>query len=409
MSLFNGLKLRSEAVGYKLRSRSRTVPFIIVILNALLGLPFYLYRMLANSKATFGDPERILIIRADRIGDMVLTTPIFKPLKERYPLAHIICMASTLSSQLIERNPYIDSVIKYDPPWFDRKKEDKIIRDYLNVLRLLRTQKFDMAIDLRGNVFNFIFLMLLAGIPQRVSFDAAFGAFLLTQAVPYEKGKHESDYFFDIVKALGGKQEPDPQAVLVLTEEEKEYAERFFRLQDITREDIIIALHPGAGQNRIYKRWPEERYSELGKALIDRFKVKIIITGSRAEINLASRIKKQIGEHAIVAAREICHLKHLAAVLKECFLCIGTSTGTLHVAAAVGTSAVVLCGPEDPRRWRPLGNNYLLIEKEVPCRPCREEICPYDGQCLRLISPECVLEVIEPLLVNRKINSSVPT
>lgn len=406
MSLFNYLKSRSEAVGYKLRSRSRTVPFIILILNALLGLPFYLYRMLANSKATPDDHGKILIIRADRIGDMVLTTPIFKPLKERYPSAHITCMASTLSSQIIEGNPYIDSIITYDPPWFDRKKEDKIIRDYANILRLVRTRGFDMAIDLRGNIFNFFFLMLLAGIPQRVSFDAAFGAFLLTCAVPYEKGKHETDYFFDIVKALGGKQEPDPQAVLILSEEDKDYAEDFFSSKNIAQEDIVIALHPGAGKNRIYKRWPEERYGALGEAIVKRYGAKIIITGSQGEINLAAGIKDQIGKNAILAAGEVCHLKHLASVLKKCSLCIGTSTGTIHVAAAVGTPVIVLCGPEDSRRWRPLGNNHLLIEKEVPCRPCREENCPYDGQCLKLISPNCVLETIEPLLLNKIENSS---
>ena len=407
MSLFERLKTRSEAVAYKLRSRNKIIPLIIVFLNALIGLPFNLYRLLANLTVKPGDPEKILIIRADRIGDMILTTPIFKSLKKRYPLAHITCMASTLSSQLIGGNPYIDSIMVYDPPWFDRKKGDKIIRDYLNILRLIRTYKFDMAIDLRGNIFIFFFLMLLAGIRQRVSFDAAFGAFLLSHAVPYEKGKHETDSFLDIVKALGGKQERDPQAVLILSEEENEYAGRFFRSQNISQEDIIIALHPGAGENRIYKRWPEERYSELGKALVKRFKAKIIITGSKAEVDLASRIKNQIGKNAILAAGEIFYLKHLAAGLKKCFLCIGTSTGTIHVAAAVGTPAVVLCGPEDPRRWRPLSNNHLLIEKQVPCRPCREEICPYDGLCLKLISPTCVLEVIEPLLVNRK-KSSVP-
>jgi len=400
LSFFERFKNRSENVAYKLRSNSKIIPSIIVFLNGVIGYPFSLYRLLTKSTMKTSEPERILVIRADRIGDMILTTPIFKPLKERYPLAHITCLASTLSGQLIERNPYVDSIMKYDPPWFDRPEKNKLIRDYLNILSLIRTQKFDMAIDLRGNIFNFFFLMLLAGIRQRVSFDAAFGVFLLTHTVPFIKGKHESDYFFDIVKALGGKQDTDPQAVVILTGEEKEYAENFLSSHNIAREDIIVALHPGAGQNRIYKRWPEERYYELGKALVKRFNAKIIITGSRAEIDLASRIRNQIGKHAVLAAGEICHLKHLAAVLKKCDVCIGTSTGTIHVAAAMGTPVIVLCGPEDPCRWRPLGNNHLLIEKEVPCRPCREGTCPYDGRCLKLISPKCVLEVIEPLLAN---------
>lgn len=406
MSFFERFKNGSENVAYKLRSNNKIIPSIIVFLNGVIGYPFSLFRSLTKSTIKTSEPERILVVRADRIGDMILTTPIFKPLKERYPLAHITCLASTLSSQLIERNPYIDSIIKYDPPWFDRPEKNKLIRDYLNILRLLRTQKFNMAIDLRGNIFNFFFLMFLAGIRQRVSFDAAFGAFLLTHTVPFIRGKHETDYFFDIVKALGGKPEPEPQPVLILAEGERKYAEKFFYSQNITQDDVIIALHPGAGENRIFKRWPEDRYCELGKVLVKRFNAKIIITGSKAEIDLASRIRNQIGENAILAAGEICHLKHLAAVLKKCYVCIGTSTGTIHVAAAMGTPVIVLCGPEDPRRWRPLGNNHILIEKEVPCRPCREGTCPYDGRCLKLISPKCVLEVIEPLLTSKIKHSS---
>ena len=406
LSLFERLETRAEAVAYKLRSKNKIIPLIIVFFNALVGLLFSFYRLLANSIIKTDDPQRILVIRADRIGDMILTTPIFKALKYRYPMAHITCMASTLSSQLIEGNPYVDSIIVYNPPWFDRKKGEKIFRDYLNILRLIQTRRFDMAIDLRGNIFNFFFLMFLGRIHQRVSFDAAFGAFLLTCVVPFKKGKHETDYFFDIVKVLGGESEPDPRGVIILSEEEKEYAERFFHSNSITKDDIVVAIHPGAGENRVYKCWPEERYCKLGRALVNRYMAKIIITGSKADIALASRIKNQIGENAILAAGEICHLKYLAAVLQKCSLCIGTSTGPIHVAAAMGTPVIILCGPEDPRRWRPLGNNHILIEKEVPCRPCREDTCPYDGRCLKLISPECVLEVIEPLLANGIRNSS---
>ena len=406
MSFFERFKNRSENVAYKLRSNNKIIPSIIVFLNALIGFPFSLFRLLTKSTIKTSEPKRILVIRADRIGDMILTTPIFKSLKERYPHSNVTCMASTLSSELVEGNPHIDELLVYDPPWFDRKKGKKEFHDYLNVLRLIRNRRFDMAIDLRGNIFNFFFLMFLAGIQQRVSFDAAFGAFLLTCAVPFEKNKHETDYFFDIVKALGGKSEPEPQAALILAEGEREYAEKYFYSQNITQDDVIIALHPGAGENRIYKRWPEDRYCELGKVLVKRFDAKIIITGSKAEIDLASRIKNQIGKNAILAAGEICHLKHLAAVLKKCYVCIGTSTGTIHVAAAVGTPVIVLCGPEDPRRWRPLGDNHILIEKEVPCRPCREDTCRYDGRCLKLISPKCVLKVIEPLLASKIKHSS---
>jgi lipopolysaccharide heptosyltransferase II len=334
---------------------------------------------------------------------MILSTPVFKLLDDLYPDSQIVCLASSLSSQLIEGNPHVDETLVYDPPWFDWCKDRKIFRDYLAILSLIRHSKFDMAIDLRGNIFNYFFLMFLAGIRQRVSFDAALGSFLLTLAVPYEKGKHESDYFIDIIRALGGKLVPDPQPFLSISTQEEEFAENFFHSKNIGPEDKVIALHPGAGPNRIYKRWPEERFCQLGKILVKRFNIKILVTGSKVEINLASRIKNSIGGNAILAAGEVCNLKHLAAVLKRCSLCIGTSTGTIHVAAATGIPVAVLCGPENSDRWRPLGNNNLLIEKDISCRPCREETCHNDGQCLKLISPEYVLEKIEPLLADMEI------
>jgi len=371
---------------------------MVLFVNAICGIPFRLYRFAVKRKARLCGSANILLIRADRVGDMILTAPVFEPLRARYPNAHITCMASSLSSQLIEGNPYIDSVVIYDPPWFDRKKGQKRFRDWLKTVRFIRAEKFDMAIDFRGNIFNFLLLMFLGGIRKRVSFDAALGSFLLTDLVPFEAGKHETDYFFDLVKAVGCKEVDEPKGVIALSEEEKAYAERFFRSNNVTSDDVVIAIHPGAGEKRVYKRWPAERYCELGKALVQEYGARVIVTGSKAEVGLASSVAEAIGEHAILACGEIRHLKHLAAVLKRCSVCIGTSTGPTHVAAAVGIPTIVLCGPEDPRRWHPLGNNYILIENEIPCRPCRENTCPHDGKCLRLITPECVMETIRPLL-----------
>ena len=396
--LFVDLKRRTDAIAYKLRTRSRIVPILALFVNAICGIPFRLYKFVVKTKTKLCGSANILLIRADRIGDMILTTPVFEPLRERYPNAHITCMASSLSSQLIDGNPYIDAVMIYDPPWFDRQKGQKRLRSWLKTVRLIRAEKFDMAIDFRGNIFNFFLLMFLGGIPRRVSFDAALGSFLLTDPVPFVAGKHETDYFLDLVKAVGCKEVNEPKGLIVLSEEENRCAETFFRSNNIADDDVVIAVHPGAGEKRIYKRWPEERYCELGKALVQKYGAKIIVTGSKAEIDLASRVAGAIGENAVLAAGKIYHLKHLAAVLKRCAACIGTSTGPTHLAAAVGIPTVVLCGPEAPRRWHPLGSNHILIEKEMACRPCREESCPYDGRCLKLISTECVLDVIEPLL-----------
>ncbi|GAI46351.1 unnamed protein product, partial [marine sediment metagenome] len=86
---FERLKLRKEAVAYKLRTRSEILPVLIVLLNEFGGLFFGLWRFIVHRRIHTSEPRRILVIRADRIGDMILTTPMFKALKERYPKAHI--------------------------------------------------------------------------------------------------------------------------------------------------------------------------------------------------------------------------------------------------------------------------------------------------------------------------------
>jgi lipopolysaccharide heptosyltransferase II len=389
------VKARSEAVAYKLRIRNKTLPFLIVILNAFCDLPFRLYQGLAKRKTEFGDPRKILLIRTDRIGDMILATPMFKPLRERYPDSWITCLASSLSSQIVEGNSYIDEIMEYNPPWFDRKKTKRYFRDYIRIWRVIHAHRFDMAIDLRGNYHNFFFLMFLTRIPKRISFDAALGAFLLTQKISFEPGKHETADFMDIVKALGGKPIDNPQPVLILSDKERTFAEGFFRSNNITSEDVVIAIHPGAGVKRVYKRWPEDRYVKLCKLLVQKYNAKLIISGSQAELDLTGRIQRQVGQQAVLAAGAVKRLKDLAAVLQRCSICIGSSTGIIHLATAVGVPVIVLCGPEDPRRWRPLGNKHTLIQKDVPCRPCREERCPCEGRCLRLITPEEVLAAAE--------------
>jgi len=393
--MFEKLKTQSDSFAYKLRTRRKAVPFCIAAVNAICGLIFWPFCRLAMRKSVPGVPTRLLIIRVDRIGDMILSTPIFKSLKELYPKATITCMASSLSAPLLAGNPHVDEVVVYDPPWFDRDRNKNYFHSYVNVFRYLRGARFDMAIDLRGNYANILFLMFLPGIRHRVSFDAAMGSFLLTKEVPFEPGKHETAYFMDIVKSLGGQTSKNPFPVYVVSSEEKEYADRFFRRHGLDKKDVIIAMHPGTGVKRIFKRWPKERYCELGKKLARRSNVKIIITGAKAEVDLAASIREEIGQSAVLCAGEVRQLRHLAAILQRCTVCVGSSTGIIHLASAVGVPVVVLSGPEDTDRWRPLGDKYTLVKKEVRCRPCREESCPYDGRCLRDITAEEVVAALE--------------
>ena len=392
--LFNDIQIQMNAFKYKLRTKNNLLVLLVICFNAFFDIPFALYRYIVKDKIKMQEPKKILVIRADRIGDMILSTPVFRWIKRLYPNSTIVCLASTLSSQLVSGNPFVDKTISYDPPWFD-KKSQRVLHDYLKIWKSIRAENFDMAIDLRGNYNNFIFLMSLTMIPRRVSYIVSVGSFLLTDKVCFEPGKHETEYFMDIVKYLGCDTIEGFHPDLELSSAENAYAEQFFRFHHITSNDLVIAIHPGAGTKRTYKRWPENYFMELGRILVENYNAKLIITGSKAEVDLAKRLEDGIGRNTINTAGKINNLKELAAVLQHCTVCIATSTGIMHLAAAVETPVIVLCGPEDYVRWRPLGDRHTLVVKDVACRPCREESCSYEGECLRSILPAEVIHSVE--------------
>lgn len=397
------LKNNYLAIKYKFRTNNKYLPLAIILFNSVIALFFNLYRLIFK-KDHNRVINKILVIRAEGIGDMVLATPIFRQLKKMYPHSHITCLATSLSAEVIEDNPNLDSVIIFDPPWYHQTKN---LRGYLKLFEIMkktRRERYDLGIDLRANYKNIFFLMFLTRIPIKISFDAAICSFLLDLKAPFEANKHECDNFFNILKVLGCK-EYNTNSEIYLSKEDQAKAEQFCKNHKLSTQDLKIVLHPGAAPNRLYKRWPLQYYQELGKLLIDRYQAKIIITCSLPEYEAATKLQEQLGANAIIARGEINSLKEVTALLALCDLCIATSTSIVHLASTVNTRQIVLCGPEDPKRWIPLGNNHILLKKDVACRPCSETHCPWDGYCLKSITPPEVLNCVESVLYAKEISS----
>ena len=118
-------------------------------------------------------PKKILFIRADYIGDVLLTTHTLKAIRERFPDAHISFLVSSKSRDILEGNPHIDTILIYDPPWFFKKGFVQAFHEYFKIVSLIRKERFDLAADFRGDARNILLLMVFAKIPHRVSFAAS--------------------------------------------------------------------------------------------------------------------------------------------------------------------------------------------------------------------------------------------
>ena len=152
------------------------------------------------------EPKRILIVRTDRIGDLVLSTPVIASLRKAYPNSYIAFMCRPYTEAIVKGNPYLDEVIVYD-----KYGKEKGFWATLKFARYLKRKRFDLALILhptnRAHLVTF-----LAGIPERVGWDQKLG-FLLTKRIPHTKQqgeKHELEYTLDMLRSL----DIEPQEIL---------------------------------------------------------------------------------------------------------------------------------------------------------------------------------------------------
>lgn len=374
--------------------KTRVIVFFLDVIGFVLWAIAHLFTpwKILGKRPIPAKPERILLIRADYIGDVLLTTHTLKAIRNRFPGARISFLVSTKSREILEGNPHIDDVLVYDPPWFFKKGRMQSFREYFQILSHIRKQRFDLAADFRGDVRNILLLTVFGSIPHRVSFATSGGWYLLTARAEYRKSLLEAEYHTIIAKTLGAQVDKEMQPEIFLGDKDREFADNFFQKYNIRGNDRVIIIHPGARQ--AVRQWPEERYAEVGRHLIHEYGAKIVLTGSREELPLINRINTLMNNVAIVGAAEINSLKQLTALFERCALYIGVSSGPSHLAGVARLPSVLIFGPEPISQWRPLGNKHVIIKKDFPCSPCNQKHCPIAENCIKSVKVEDVIQGI---------------
>jgi ADP-heptose:LPS heptosyltransferase len=268
-------------------------------------------------------------------------------------------------------------------------------QEYFRILSFIRKQQFDLAVDFRGDVRNILLLMVFGGVPDRVSFAASGGGYLLTLTAHYRKSLHEAEYHTIIAETLGAKVDKETLPEIFINDKDRVFVGNFFSKFGIKHDDMIVIIHPGARQS--VRQWPEERYAEVGRCLIAEYGAKIILTGAQDDLPLIKKINTLINKEAIVGATELNSLKQLTALFERCALYIGVSSGPSHLAAAAHLPSVLIFGPEPISQWRPLGNKHVIVKKDFPCSPCNQKGCALEENCIKSVTVEDVISGIRTL------------
>lgn len=346
-----------------------------------------------KSKVT--EPKKILIIRTDRLGDVVLSTPVITNIRVKYPGAYIAFMCSPCTRDVLAANPCLDEIIVYDKQGIHRS-----VIASLKFSRYLRKSGFDWAIILhptnRVNVITF-----LSGIPVRIGWDYKSG-FLLSKKLRYSKykgQKHELEYNLDIIRAAG-IEIVDKKPCFYLREPELSRIDELLKESNVFANDRLIVFHPAA--SCVSKRWPIDNFLKLTGMLDSLPGIKIVVVTGRAESVYADELMSKRPD--LIDLRGKLTISELGALLKRSSLLISNDSGPVHLAASIGIPVISLFSRNDPglspERWRPLGENSYYLHKKTDCSLCKAHNCGRGFLCLRKITPEEVFDLALSILRN---------
>jgi len=355
--------------------------------------------------------RRILAIRLDNLGDVLVTTPAIHAIKRSLPLAEIVLLASPVGAQAARLNPDLAGVIEYDAPWVDpwQRLPHDSARE-LAIVEQLRAEQFDAAViftSFRQSSLPAAYLAYLADIPLRLglSIDAS-GSLLTTRQRPLDIPLHEVERGLDLVAQVGLTTD-EIDLVLEVPADAANAAATWLSTQGIPpagiRRGPLVVVHPGCSMPA--RTAPPEQFAEIVTALIERLEATVVLTGTDDELDLVTsiidRLPPSIRPSAFAAAGTFA-FPAFCGLIQTADLVVTNNTGPMHIAAALKTPVVVLFAlTNPPEQWGPWRSPHRMLFHDVPCRLCYSRVCPHHQECLRLVSTDQVIETVTTLLAER--------
>jgi lipopolysaccharide heptosyltransferase II len=348
--------------------------------------------------------RRILAVRLDNLGDVLVTTPALHAVKASLPDATLTLLAGPVGAQVGRLNPDVDDVIEYAAPWMDpwhRLPQDSAREQ--RMIAVIRARAFDAAIiftSYHQSPLPAAYLCYLADIPLRLaaSIDGP-GSLLTTRHKHPERMLHEVERGLDLVGAVGlGTDEHD--LVLRVPPAATRRVERMLARIGIDHDGPLVVVHPGCSMPA--RTYPWELYVEVVALLVERLGAHVLLTGAADERELIARILAALPDDArprVQPCAGTLAFAELCAAIAAADLIITNNTGPMHIAAALKTPVVALFAlTNPPEQWGPWRVPHRQLYHEVACRICYSRVCPYGHECLRLVSPAMVVDAAAELL-----------
>lgn len=345
-----------------------------------------------------GQPAEILVLRLDRIGDVLMSLPAIGALREAVPEAKIRLAVGEWSREIAKDAP-VDEVLVWSAPWAGRRDEGaSTFGDLVKVARSRRAQRPDLAIDLQGDL-RAIWLMAATGARTRVGYANTGSASLLTAVVDLDEDVSFVEQNYRAIETALGRAVPRKPFRWLGEGRRAQGRERLAQLfaqARMERKGPLVGIHPGAG--RSIKEWPVERFVELGRLLVKEEGATLVVTGSAGESAAAGAICTALAGAAVDLSGKLS-LGALAEVMSACDAFVSCDTSAMHFACAIGVPSVAIFGPSDPRRYFSgsdlgfgSGQKHIALAPTLWCSPCNLIRRPPE-ECDSAPVPECLAQI----------------
>lgn len=317
------------------------------------------------------DPRNILIIDFGQLGDVVMSLPALRAIRERFPAARITVAVGKSGAQVIDLSGYADDKVVVDRVSLrDGFKPLSVLRIF-KLVGDVRRRGFDFVIDLHSlsetNILGF-----LSGAPKRLfsrrpgrSLDF-LSKFDSPPPVDHNDPKvHLTDRYLDVLKALGITGAPRAPRLTPRSEDQSEVDRRFKKV-----EGPLVGIHPGAGHAS--RRWPLERFAELADSLTRNDRTGVIVFVGPEEHELLVQIRSMFPRTAIVL--DDLTIGQLLAAQVRLSVFVANDSGPLHLAAAAGTPVVGLFDPRAPETYIPVNDPKRIIRTRLLTDVSVEEV-----------------------------------
>jgi lipopolysaccharide heptosyltransferase II len=342
------------------------------------------------SPAAWRNARNLLCVRLDGMGDVLMTTPAIRALRESVPGSRITLLTSAAGAAVAPYVPEVDDVLAFAAPWMKVAQPDADAR----LIGELKQRRFDAAVIFTvysQNPLPAAYLCYLAGIPLRLAHCRENPYHLLTDWQPDpEPGttRHEVERQLALVESVGCRAANRRLSFSV------DPASRA-RVRSLGLLDPYVVVHPGASAPS--RRYPPESFAAAMNLLVAATGCQVVFTGDAAEVALVDGIRRAMGPPSWSLAGKLS-LGELGALIAEADLLVSNNTGPAHVAAALGTPVVDLYALTNPQHTPWLVESRVLFH-DVPCRNCYKSICPQGhNDCLRRVAPVRVATAAAELL-----------